>query len=161
VIFANQRLSVHGLKKISHYLAKRSAGIPTAQLELFFQDKASGILVDGQQLVAQYQVLNSDTLLVLDENCPFEELLYFYLVRDGAVIEQIRYGAPYTPGIFEEVRLEQQRLLFSFASDEIIALEILPTASFWLPQQAPGSCHKGKLLQPMSMSLTVTDTVLK
>jgi hypothetical protein len=107
------------------------------------------LTIDAAQLLVQYKTSAGDFLLVFDEDCPAEEMLHFVLVHDEKIVDQLSYGAPYTPGIFKEhstsVNAEENNLRFTFASDEVIELKVHASPSRWRKSSAPGSHHRSVL----------------
>lgn len=57
--------------------------------------------LDGLVLEAQFDN-EGETLLCLTDDCPFEEGLHIYLMGPaGTVLDSMRAGAPYSPGILD------------------------------------------------------------
>jgi len=74
------------------------------------------VVVDGVVLEVQVLLEDGRYLLVLTEDCPFEEQVHVILLdRFLRVRDRYRFGKPYTPGIVESVEVQEKALQFSFA----------------------------------------------
>ncbi|MEL7217190.1 MAG: hypothetical protein AAGK01_02030 [Pseudomonadota bacterium] len=93
---------------------------------IVIRSRASGskITLDAAVLLAQYAISDDDTLLVLDEDCPYEENLHLVLVRGSRVIDHIELGMIYTGGIFKEISAADDTLRFRFESDAVWSLTV-------------------------------------
>jgi hypothetical protein len=131
------------------YETRPNASSSSPSLSLVLDGKSSDLTIDAAQLLAQYKTSLGDFLLVFDDDCPAEEMLYFVLLRDEKILDQLSYGAPYTPGIFKEhpttVNVEENKLRFTFASDDVIELNVHASPSRWRKSSAPGSHHRSVL----------------
>ncbi|MEM8724736.1 MAG: hypothetical protein AAGE86_04350 [Pseudomonadota bacterium] len=82
------------------------------------------ITIDAAILIEQYAVDDSDTLLVLDEDTPYEEQLHLVLVRKNRILDRIVIGSIYSSGVFKEVSASSNTLQFRFESDAVWSLSI-------------------------------------
>ena len=82
------------------------------------------ITLEAASLVAQYAVSDSDTLLVLDEDCPYEEQLHLVLVRGSKAIDHVVIGGMYSTGIFKSLGMDESKLRFTFESDAVWSLTV-------------------------------------
>jgi hypothetical protein len=133
-----------------NYFETRPNASGSSQSLLLVRDGMStNLTINAAQLLVQYKTSLGDFLLVCDEDCPAEEMLHFVLLRNEKIVDQVSYGAPYTPGIFKEhstiVNAEENSLRFTFASDDVIELSVYPSPSRWRKSSAPGSHHRSVL----------------
>jgi hypothetical protein len=75
------------------------------------------VVLDAAWLLAQYAVSDTDTLLVLDEDTPFEERLHLALLRGERVIDHLVIGVPYVGGVFRAIGGSADTLRFLFEND--------------------------------------------
>ena len=97
---------------------------PEPRIELRPRSGGRSFTLDAAELVEQYAVSATDTLLVLDDDCPYEERLHLVLMRNDRLIDHIEIGAMYVPGIFAPIYLRDRELRFRFESDAIWTLTI-------------------------------------
>ena len=90
------------------------------------QERSGGntITLEAASLLKQYAVSEIDTLLVLDEDCPFEEQLHLVLARDGRILDHIYIGMMYMSGMFALIDSGDRWLRFKFEGDAIWTLRI-------------------------------------
>ncbi len=82
------------------------------------------VTLDAAALVEQYAVSASDTLLILDDDTPYEERLHLVLVRKNRILDHVEIGSMYTSGIFKEVAVSNDTLQFRFESDAVWSVAI-------------------------------------
>jgi hypothetical protein len=83
------------------------------------------IEIEGVRLEAQFRCAHG-YLLIATDDVPFEETLRFYLLDEElSIMDGMCLGQIYRPGIFNLVRFAEDRLDFTFFSEEIWRLEIL------------------------------------
>ncbi|MDH3595570.1 MAG: hypothetical protein OEU09_20405 [Rhodospirillales bacterium] len=76
----------------------------TPRARLIHCGQAVGEPVEGCILEQQYAVDANRYLLFVSDDIPYEEGLHIYLVdAAGAVLDGLEIGAPYTPGLLEDV----------------------------------------------------------
>lgn len=86
----------------------------------------SELLLDGLILEAQYEC-SAGYLLMLTEDCPFEEALHVYLLdRSLRPIDKLVLGKAYQPGILRDVKISgKESLEFSFFGGDKWQLRVL------------------------------------
>ena len=96
-------------------LPKQSAD-EAPRARLVHHGQAVGEPVEGCVLERQYAVDADRYLLFVSDDIPYEEGLHIYLVdAAGAVLAGLEIGAPYTPGLLENVVASgPDRVDFSF-----------------------------------------------
>lgn len=107
------------------------------------RETGSRFSTGGVRIAGQYRIDGDRALIVLDENCPYEELLHFVLVSGGAPVDRIAYGAPYTSGLFRPVDRAGAALRFRFASDEIVEPIVRERRQWRLRPGVPGARYSG------------------
>jgi hypothetical protein len=105
--------------------------------ELIKLDRSTGIVVQGSRLEAQYEV-SGRFLLMLTEDCPYEEGLHIYLLDGGnSILDETHMGQPYTPGILSHLEAtDHDELQFAFFGNDRWKLEILQK-----PRRMPFKSH--------------------
>ncbi|MBL8211374.1 MAG: hypothetical protein JNK87_11710 [Bryobacterales bacterium] len=74
------------------------------------------VVVEGVVLETQVLLADGRYLLVLTDDCPFEEQVHVILLdRFLRVRDRYRFGKPYTPGVVESVAAKENTLRFLFA----------------------------------------------
>ena len=110
--------------------------------------------VDAVSLLAQYQLPDGDVLLVLDEDSPFEEGLHLVLTRGDRVVDHVVIGAPYTSGIYREVAVEDERLVFVFENEMTWVARSDHRGSHGIGGLPAGARRRGGWLATRHLSLT-------
>ena len=89
----------------------------------------------GKELIDQYKVGNF-YLVLLTEDCPFEEALHIYLFDSNAdLVDHLELSAAYHAGIFKLKALHDDGLSFSFFSEEELwQLRCLKSPKWRLPR---------------------------
>lgn len=105
---------------------------PEPHITLVRRDDGNAIILDAVALLAQYELSQGDVLLILDEDCPYEEQLHLVLVRGSRVLDHIVIGAPYVAGIYREVGIEGDALRFRFESDAVWTVGAQDKATYGL-----------------------------
>jgi hypothetical protein len=113
--------------------------------------------VDAASLLAQYQLPDGDVLLVLDEDSPFEEGLHLVLVRGDRVVDHVVIGAPYASGIYREVAVEDDRLVFVFENDMTWVVRSDHRGSHRIGGLPAGARRRGGWLATRHLSLSRGD----
>ncbi|MEM9501741.1 MAG: hypothetical protein AAF941_07835 [Pseudomonadota bacterium] len=132
---------------------------PKPRIELMSRLGGQSLTLEAASLIEQYAVSQSDTLLILDEDCPYEERLHLVLVRDAEVVDYIEIGAMYVPGVFRELGLRNNTLQFSFESDAVWTLSIEPESRRVLGGLPRGASRRGSILTKRYMFLEHGDDV--
>jgi hypothetical protein len=141
------------MNQSSYFEVRRCIDEKLPKSELFVQGVSTGLIVDGANVAGQFKTAVGDILLILDEDCPFEEMLHFHLVRGLTIIDHLSYGAQYISGIFSAVSVMEDAVHFTFASEEVIAIHVHSAPSRWRTSTAPGARHVAGLLCPSYLSL--------
>lgn len=97
---------------------------PEPRITLKRLDTGVSVTFDAASLLAQYETIAGDVLLVLDDDCPYEEQLHLVLVRHNKVIDHLVIGAPYATGVFRELDIDGDTLRFSFSGDDQMVLDV-------------------------------------
>jgi hypothetical protein len=129
------------MKIISDFVAHLNRDATPPTVEIFRGIASTGLRIQAVNLLAQFETANGDAVLVLDENSPYEEMLHFCLLRSDRLIDHLLYGAPYASGIFNLMRAGNDRVLFTFASDEVLCLSVTTDGSRWPQRNVPGASY--------------------
>lgn len=124
---------------------------PEPRIELIEREGGAKLAIEAAALIGQYRFSSGDTLLVLDEDNPYEEQLHLALIRDAQIIDHLVIGAPYTSGIYGELALDNDALCFSFAGDTVFTLRQVTSLTESLPR---GVRRRGPWFAPKHLSLT-------
>ena len=111
------------------------------------------VVLDAACLLAQYAVSDTDTLIVLDEDTPYEEQLHLVLLRDDHVLDHIVIGAPYAGGAFRPVEPSADTLGFRFESERVWTLAIESAARWGIGGLPSGASRRTGLLAPRHIKL--------
>ena len=106
------------MQPIAEFSLKPIAG-PLAQSALLWRGDPVRLVVDGLELEQQFG-LETGYLLLLTENCPYEEGLHIYLLdADRRMRDAIALGAPYAPALLHTIQShEPAALTFSFFGND-------------------------------------------
>jgi hypothetical protein len=126
---------------------------PEPRIVLQSLQGARQIVVDAASLCDQFAVSRSETLLILDEDNPYEERLHLVLVRGDDVLDHVVIGAPYAGGIFRIVDSHSDRLRFRFEGETIWSLSVDPEGRRSLAGLPRGARRRGGLLTRAHISL--------
>jgi hypothetical protein len=102
---------------------------------LLYNGKTTGTMVEGRRIEGQFSV-GDRTLLLLTEDCPYEEGLRLALLDSKRrVIDDRTLGVAYSTGLLKDVRrLSQDELGFSFMGRW--RLRVLRTPEFMWPHRS-------------------------
>ncbi|WNG58735.1 hypothetical protein F0U59_31375 [Archangium gephyra] len=116
--------------------APREAGRPGA---LLHEGRETGIELDAAMLNAQFRVPPERYLLFFTDDCPYEEELQIILLdKDLRLLDGVKLGGMYTPGILSDIRQEgENQLSFSFFSDLRTTLQLHPEGLTQLIRRLP------------------------
>lgn len=132
--------------KTARFQCVESQREPEPRIVLESRPGGGRVILDAASLCDQFAVSRLDTLLVLDEDNPYEEQLHLVLVRDDDVLDHVVIGAPYASGIFRVVESRSNSLSFRFESDAIWKLTLEPGGRRSLPCLPRGVRRRGGLL---------------
>lgn len=104
-------------------------------------DAGVTITLEAVTLLAQYRTASDDVLMILDENCPYEEQLHLVAVRGSEVIDHLVIRAPYATGSFEALGTGEDGLLFRFAGGDMYRASVAE-AGARLPRPLPGGARR-------------------
>lgn len=126
---------------------------PTPRIVL--RARGSGVVVrlDAVALVAQYAVCDSRTLIVLDDDTPYEEQLHLALLHAGDVLDHVVIGAPYASGVFRPVESAGGTLCFRFESDAIWTVSVRAEGRRGWGALPTGAQRRTSLLAPQYLVL--------
>lgn len=142
------------MQKVALFRTISASRDPQPAIRLARDTDEAVIEVDAVSLLAQYLFGNGDVLLILDEDCPFEEQLHLVLVRDAAVIDHLTIGAPYASGIFHELEVSDQGLTFRFESETAWQVSLDGQGSRIPSHLPPGARRRGGWLSRHYLSLS-------
>lgn len=93
---------------------------------MLHQGRATGLTVNGAILEAQFTV-NTDTyLLMLSDDCPYEETLRVYLLNTNhKIVDSARLAYAYTSGVLRDIQVVGDNMLdFMFTGSSCYRLMI-------------------------------------
>lgn len=111
------------------------------------------VTIDAAALDAQYAISPSDTLLILDEDTPYEEQLHLVLLRDDQVLDHVVIGAPYASGVFCAEETHGDMLRFRFEDDAIWILTVGARGRRGFGGLPSGARRRGGMLAPQYIVL--------
>lgn len=132
-----------GMQKVDLFRTISANRDPQPFIRIARDTDEAVIEVDAASLVAQYLFDNGDALLVLDEDCPFEEQLHLILIRDAAIIDHLTIGASYVGGIFRELGISGERLAFRFESEAVWSVGLDSQGSRFTSALPSGAHRRG------------------
>lgn len=138
---------------MDRYEAIEQRRAPEPMIVLRQRGRDALVRLDAAALVAQYAVSDTRTLLVLDEDTPYEEQLHLALVEDGEVLDHVVIGAPYANGVFRADESSGAILRFRFESDASWTLSIHTDGRRGLSGLPGGAQRRIGLLAPLYMVL--------
>ena len=128
---------------------------PEPRIDLLRNDTGAKITLDAATLVAQYILSSGDIVLVLDEDCPYEEQLHLVLIRGAVVLDHLVVGAPFASGIYREIELGDDVLAFGFSGDSIFVLGVREGGLFRRFRLPAGVRRRGLWPSPQQLTLSV------
>lgn len=141
------------MRRIAAFTVVSADREPAPRIRLRRAEDGAVIDLDAATLLAQFETAAGDVLLVLDEDCPYEEQLHLVLVRRGRVADHIVIGGWYATGTFEALGSDGDTLRFRFADDGVLALRV--GDSSWWPERLPaGARREGGWLGPRLLHLS-------
>ncbi len=114
------------MQEIDIFSIVRHTSKDDSRSRLLYKGLDSGLLLDGLLLEAQYEC-SAGYLLMLTEDCPFEEALHIYLLdRSLRPIDKLVLGKAYEPGILKSLKVSGKNSLeFSFFGGDTWWLRVL------------------------------------
>lgn len=106
---------------------------------LLHEGRETGLRIHAASLEAQFQVQPNLFLLFFTDDSPYEEELQILLLDTHfQLLDGLRLGQPYTPGILSGLDPQgEQRLLFDFFSSTRLLLSVHPEGVFHLSRRLP------------------------
>ncbi len=91
---------------------------------LLWNDQPVGLILAGAVMEAQFTLPAGGYLLLVTDDCPFEEGLHIYLLNARReLVEQDILGCPYTAAIVENIKVAGDNVVtFSFIGDHQVAV---------------------------------------
>lgn len=136
---------IHKIHEVNFFSVKpQKTELPRA--ELLFQNRETGIVIDGVVLEKQFS-FEEKYLLFLTEDCPYEEGLHIYLLdHELQILDGIELGGAYASAILQDVKVEDDMLVtFTFFGHDLWRLQIASTPSRQLniPRLSPIKYKRG------------------
>ena len=128
---------------------------PEPRIDLHRKDTGAKITLDAASLIAQYILSSGDMILVLDEDCSYEEQLHLVLVRDAAILDHLVIGAPFASGIYRQIELGDDVLAFGFSGDSDYVLGVREGWFFRRSLLPAGVRRQGLWSSPQQLTLSV------
>ncbi len=97
---------------------------PKPSIHLRCQEDSVSVRLNAAALLSQYRCPTGDVLLVLDDDCPFEEQLHLVLMRGSSVLDHVVIGAPYTAGQYRLVETGADLLRFRFEGEAVWTVRV-------------------------------------
>lgn len=126
---------------------------PQPRIVLRPRGGAATVTLDAAALVAQYAVSETETLLVLDEDTPFEEQLHLALLSDDRLLDRVVIGAPYATGAYRPLKVGSDYLRFNFEGAVPWTLTVRAEGRRGLVRLPPGARRRSGLLAPKYLFL--------
>jgi hypothetical protein len=143
------------MKQIAMFSLEVPAGVESGEdsfshAQLIKLGHPTGVAVRGIRLEAQYEV-SGRFLLMLTEDCPYEESLHIYLLdAENSLLDEIRMGQPYTAGILTDLdATTKDTLEFAFFGNDRWKLKVLQK-----PQRMPLNLNSPQIETPWSRLLS-------
>lgn len=118
----------HKIHEVNFFSLKpQKTDLPRA--ELLFQNRETGIVIDGIVLEKQFSFENK-YLLFLTEDCPFEEGLHIYLLdHELQILDGVELGGAYASAILNDVKIENNSIVsFAFFGQDRWRLQVASNA---------------------------------
>ncbi len=78
----------------------------TPRAAVYSQGRPTGLTLDGAKLEAQFALEGGESLLLVSNDCPYEETLRFYLLDANYKVQEFaELGYAYTPGILRNLHV--------------------------------------------------------
>ncbi|MCS6884939.1 MAG: hypothetical protein RMM17_00645 [Acidobacteriota bacterium] len=102
----------------------------TTSSEIIYRGQPTGLILEGLILEQQFACKNG-YLLLLTDDCPFEEGLHIHLLNfELQHLDTINMGKAYLPGMLQNVTSSNETLNFSFFGDDSWQLRVLQQPRF-------------------------------
>ncbi|WP_420137747.1 hypothetical protein [Sphingomonas sp.] len=145
------------MQKAAYFTVEWQQREPKPRITLRAPNRTSSLSIDAALLLAQYALPSGDILLILEEDCPYEEQLHIVLVRNVAVADHIVIGGMYETGSYREIRIEGERLNFSFGGEGVWTLTCEAAGTYKRSGLPSGARRRGGLLARRYLVLSRTD----
>lgn len=127
---------------------------PEPRITLVRRDDGTAVTIDAVALLDQYELSRGDVLLVLDEDCPYEEQLHLVLVRGNRILDHLVIGAPTVAGVYCEIGIDGDALHFRFEGDALWTVGAQAKVTYGLGGLPSGACRRGGWLAAHHLSLS-------
>jgi hypothetical protein len=120
-------------------LHRESSAHAEQQRTLLYEGRDTGLRVQATTLEAQFAIQPALYLLFLTHDSPYEEELQILLLdQHFRLLDGLRVGQWYTPGVLSGLRPEgEQRLSFEFFPDVRLLVEVHPEGALRLLRRLP------------------------
>jgi hypothetical protein len=134
----------------------RSKPAEPAKSQLVFDGEPVATMVEGRLLEAQFE-FGSVHVLILSDDCPYEEILHVYLLDDDLnALEHIELGTPLVSGVLRDVAIEgSDTVTFSFDGSTKYRLTVHPQPKRSIRSLPSGARRRaGSWIQPKRLELS-------
>lgn len=92
------------------------------------EGRAAGFTIEGAKIEAQFALDADSYLLLVSDDCPYEETLRAYLLNANLkVIDQATLGYAYTAGVLRDIQIvADDALTFAFTGNSRFRLKVHP-----------------------------------
>jgi len=142
---------------VDRYEAMDRQREPAPHIVLRQRDSGALARLDAAALITQYAVSDNRTLVVLDEDTPYEEQLHLALLQQGDVLDHVVIGGPYANGVFRADGASGDTLRFRFESEALWTLRIRAEGRRGLGGLPAGARRRTGLLAPHYLILDHAD----
>lgn len=106
---------------------------------LLHEGRDTGLRIRAARLEAQFQVQPGLSLLFFTDNTPYEEELQIMLLNPQLqLLDGLKLGQPYTPGILSDIDARGERqIFFDFFASTRLLLSIQPEGVFHVSRRLP------------------------
>lgn len=148
-----QRIALASMIPTERYEAVARHRDPTPAIILQKRGSDAVVRLDAAVLVAQYAVTGTRTLVVLDDDTPYEERLHLVLLEGERVLDHLVIGGPYASGVFRPEDGSGDALHFRFESDVMWTLSVGAAGRRGLGGLPDGARRRTGLLAPRYLML--------
>ena len=117
-----------------------SEGQPLAKLTWSDMSDMPGVEIEGATLEGQFQTESGTHVLVLTDDCPFEESIRCYLLsKENTVVDQLTFATPYQSLIIEKIEVsDDHSLILHCSSDVKLKIDLNETSISMIKRVASG-----------------------